>query len=116
VRAAHGARRGASAIGPDLKAFCVRTPEGALRVCLINKNSTRDARIMIEAQRSFAIASIMRLTGPGIDATEGIVLGGASVDELGGWAPEPREAAYLNSQESTVDVPAASAAVVFLSD
>lgn len=87
-----------------------------MRVCLINKSSTRDARIMIEAGRSFAVASVMRLTGPGIDATEGIMLGGASVDELGRWAPEPSAVVYLNSQESIVDVPAASAAVVFFND
>jgi hypothetical protein len=71
VQAAHG-----TAIGSP-------RPQGALRICLINKDFTRDARTMIETGRSFAVASIMRLTGPGVDATEGTILGVASVDELG---------------------------------
>jgi len=35
---------------------------------------------------------------------------------LGGWAPQPSEAAYLNGREAILDIPSASAAVVFLND
>ena len=71
VQAAHG-----TAIGSP-------RPQGALRVCLINNDFTRDARTMIATGRSFTVASIMRLTGSGADATDGTMLGVASVDEWG---------------------------------
>jgi hypothetical protein len=55
-----------------LKAFAVRTPEGTLRVCLINQNITDDKRVVIEAGRKFILASMLRLAGPAIDATAGV--------------------------------------------
>jgi hypothetical protein len=54
----------------------------------------------------------MRLAAPAADANAGITLGGASVDEFGAWAPATSEVAHRDSREITVDVPAASAAVV----
>jgi hypothetical protein len=95
----------------DLKAFAVRTPEGTLRVCLINKDFMRGARVTIDPGRSFVASSVMRLGGPAPDANAGITLGGASVDEFGVWAPATSEV-HSSGREITVDVPAASAAVV----
>jgi hypothetical protein len=95
-----------------LKAFAVRAPEGTLRVCLINQNITRDERVDIDAGRKFAVASMMQLAGPSVDATAGVTLGGASVDEFGGWAPATHEEVRLTGHEVIVDVPAASAALI----
>jgi hypothetical protein len=67
----------------DLKAFAVRAPEVTLRVCLINQNITRDKRVAIDSRQKFTVASMLRLAGPAIDATAGVTLGGASVDEIG---------------------------------
>jgi hypothetical protein len=100
----------------DLKAFAVRTPEGTLRVCLINKDFRRGVRVTIDPGRDFGVSSVMRLTGPAADATAGIMLGGASVDEFGRWAPATGEVTHLAGREITVDIPAASAAVVFIFD
>jgi len=96
----------------DLKAFAVRAPEGTLRVCLINKDFSRARHVTIDPGRSFVTSSVMRLSGPAADATAGITLGGASVDEFGVWAPATSEVAHSSGREITVDVPAASAAVV----
>ena len=96
----------------DLKAFAVRAPEGTLRVCLINKDFRRDVRVTIDPGRSFVASSVMWLEGPAADANAGITLGGASVDEFGAWAPATSKVAHLPDREITVDVPAASAAVV----
>ena len=98
--------------GRDLKAFALRAPEGTLRVCLINKDFSRGVRVTIDAERSFVGSSVMRLSGPAADARAGITLGGASVDEFGAWAPATSEVAHSSGREITVDVPAASAAVV----
>jgi Glycosyl hydrolase family 79 C-terminal beta domain len=96
----------------DLKAFAVRAPDGSLRVCLINKDFKHGVRVTIDPGHSFAASSVMRLSGPAADAKAGITLGGASVDEFGAWAPATSEVAHSSGREISVDVPAASAAVV----
>ncbi len=95
-----------------LKAFAVRAPEGTLRVCLINKNLARSERVAIDPGRDFAVSTMMRLAGPAVDATAGVTLSGASVDEFGNWAPAINEEARLTGRQVIVDVPAASAALV----
>jgi glycosyl hydrolase family 79 len=99
----------------DLKAFAVRAQEGTLRVCLINKDFRRGARVRIDPGRSFVVASVMRLAGPAADAASGVTLGGASVDEFGGWAPAINVVALPTGRDITVDVPAASAVLVSMS-
>jgi hypothetical protein len=104
-------------LAPDtsgLKAFAVRAPEGTLRVCLINQNIIHDERLAIDPGRKLTAASMLRLTGPAIDATAGVTLGGASVDEFERWAPPMNEEVRLTGREILVDVPAASAALVSL--
>jgi hypothetical protein len=100
----------------ELRAFAVRAPEGTLRICLINKDFTRGARVRIDPGRSFIVASVMQLAGPAVDATTGVTLGGSSVDDFGEWTPATGEVAHPAGREITIDVPAASAAVVSLSD
>ena len=97
-----------------LKAFAVRAPEGTLRVCLINQNVARDERVAIDPGRKFTVASMLRLAGPAIDATAGMTLGGASVDDFGRWAPPMSEEVRLTDHDIIVNVPAASAALVSL--
>jgi hypothetical protein len=96
----------------QLKAFAVRSPEGTLRVCLINKELRHGVRVRIDPGRSFVASSIMRLAGPAANATAGTTLGGASVDEFGAWAPATSELTHLAAREITVDLPAANAVVV----
>src|SRR5215510_6934494 len=98
-----------------LAAFAVRAQDGNLRVCLINKDFARGARVHIDAGRSFAAASVMRLVGPSVDATSGIALGGESVDDFGRWAPVVHDESRATAMgEMVVQVPAASAALVSL--
>jgi hypothetical protein len=104
-------------LAPDtsgVKAFAIRPPEGTLRVCLINQSITSDERVAINPGRKFTVASALRLAGPTIDATAGVTLGGASVDEFGRWVPPMHEEVRLTDREIIVDVPAASAALVSL--
>jgi hypothetical protein len=115
AQAARGALVPARLAGTSgLKAFAVRAPEGTLRLCLINQNITRDERVAIDLGCKFTAASMLRLAGPAIDATAGVTLGGASVDELGRWAPPMNEEVRLTGLEFIVDVQAASATLVSL--
>jgi hypothetical protein len=101
-------------LAPDdggLRAFAVRAPEGCLRVCLINKNPSRAARVRVDAGRGFADALILRLVGPAADATSGNKLGGSSIDAFDRWSPAPEEGA-LSGHELAIDLSAASAALI----
>jgi hypothetical protein len=53
----------------------------------------------------------MRLTAPSLDAIAGIRLGGASVDDFGGWNPA-EEVVHFDGQELVIDLPPPGAAIV----
>jgi hypothetical protein len=95
----------------ELRAFAARGPDGGLQVCLINKHDERGAQVTIDTGRSFAAASMMRLSGPAATAAAGVTLGGASIDEFGGWSPATAQLPH-SSPEITVHVPPASAALI----
>jgi glycosyl hydrolase family 79 len=97
-----------------LSAFAVRAPDAGLRVCLINKDSRNAVRASIAPGWRFSAASVLRLTGPAIDAREGVTLGGAVVDETGQWAPTLHETVDQRDDDVMLDVAAASAALVEL--
>jgi hypothetical protein len=96
-----------------LSAFAVRAADDGVRICLINKNFDRAARVRIDPGRHFRASSMMRLSG-GADATTGVTLGGAQVDEFGQWAPSAAGTVPMTSREIDIDMPAASAALLVL--
>ena len=57
---------------------------------------------------------MLRLTGPAIDATAGITLGGAAVDDTGQWTRTRSESLEVAGDTLMLEVPAASAALVEL--
>jgi hypothetical protein len=97
-----------------LNAFAIRGDDNSLRVCLINKESRGAMRARITPGRRFSAASVLRLAGSAIDATEGMTLGGASVDDAGHWVPRLRETVDQSDGDLILDLPAASAALVGL--
>ncbi len=91
--------------------LALRAADDNLRIGLVNKNVTRDARITVDVGRGIAAASVLRLARPGMQARAGITLGGASVGEFGAWVPiETR--ATRSGQEVGIVLPSASAAIV----
>jgi hypothetical protein len=102
-------------VAPDsnLAAYATRAADGTLKVCLINKDLERGARVGIEAGRNFASASLRRLTAPSVEARTDVTLGGSAVDGFGHWAPQPLRGFPWRS-DSFVEVPAASAVLVQL--
>jgi hypothetical protein len=96
----------------DLRAFAVRASDAALRLYLINKHPTRSARMRVDLRHKFIFdVSALRLTGPDLNATTGLTLGGASVDMLRRGAPVTLER-IPSADEIVVEMPAASAALV----
>jgi len=113
--------RGASMLpsrlaAPDVNmaAYATRAADDALKVCLINKDFEKGARVAIEAGRGFASAALLRLTAPSMEARTGVTLGGSAVDGFGHWSPQPPRIFSWGS-DAFVEVPPASAVMLQLS-
>jgi hypothetical protein len=84
------------------------------RVALVNKDVHRDLNIDIELPAGARAAHAWRLTGPALDATEGITLAGVEVAEGDAhWQPRA-ETLRASGDRLTFRLPHASAAVLFL--
>ncbi|MGO8842045.1 MAG: hypothetical protein ACLQF1_13230 [Methyloceanibacter sp.] len=98
----------------NMAAYATRAADGTLKVCVINKDLERGARVGIEAGRHFASASLLRLTAPSAEARTDVTFGGSAVDNFGHWSPRPPKVFPWRS-DFFVEVPAASAVIVQLS-
>ena len=96
-----------------LKAYAAER-NGETMIALVNKSSSSGRRVAIRADKPFDRATLLRLTAPALDATEGVELGGASVSSDGTWSPGV-EPLHVGKAALQVVVPAASAAVLSLS-
>jgi hypothetical protein len=103
-------------VAPDLNmaAYATKAADDTLKVCLINKDFEKGARVAIEAGRHFWSASLLRLTAPSEEARTDVTFGGSAVDDFGHWSPRPPKVFPWRS-DSFVEVPAASAVIVQLS-
>jgi hypothetical protein len=100
--------------GLNMAAYATRGADSTLKVCLINKDLERGARVGIEAGREFPSASLLRLAAPSAEARTDVTFGGSAVDAFGHWSSQPLEVFPWRS-DSHVEVPAASAVIVQLS-
>jgi hypothetical protein len=98
---------------PDaLKAYATRSGHGPLVLTLINKGA--DAALIdvqLAGSRDARAASIVRLTAPAVDATDGIRLGAAAVTPQGRWRASVTERALVQAGRARVGLPAYSAVV-----
>ena len=92
----------------NLTAYAVRQSDNRLCVVLINKDQSQDATATIKGIGPNG-ARMMRLTAPSLTATNGITLGGASVDGAGIWSGKTESVRLANG----LQVPAGSAALVW---
>jgi hypothetical protein len=100
--------------GGVVVALAVRASDGSLRIGLINKDLARGVRVLMDVGRDLSGASILRLTGPGPQATSDVTLGGAQVDTTGEWSPRAERVVLVVDRAITLDLPAMSAALVTL--
>ena len=87
---------------------------GRLSVTLINKDPGRTVDTNIVCDQRFSRASILRLTAPSLQSTNGVTLGGAAVNSAGVWEPTQVEKIAPANGKCSVHIAAASAAVVTL--
>ncbi len=96
-----------------VKAYATHFNPDALALTLINKGSQTASCIMnASSQIQGRQASVLRLSGPAVDAKSGITLGGAEVTSPGTWKPAKSERIPLEKGQLRIDLAAASAAIV----
>ncbi len=97
----------------EIRAYATQPSKGALAITLINKGAgtpvlTVDLGEHLKAKQ----ASLIRLSGPAIDAKTGITLGGAEVASGGTWKAAKSESVHVRNGQFSITLPPASAAVV----
>ncbi len=95
---------------PEIKAYATRPKEGGLVITVINKGEAASVHLDVASQRRQG--SVLRLTGPAMDAKTGIMLGGAEVASSGSWKAAATEILPLRKGQAVLSMPAASAAIV----
>ena len=100
---------------PEIKAYATQPGRGALAVTLINKGATAPViSVNIGEHTKAKQASLIRLSGPTVDAKTGIKLGGAEVTPEGTWKAASTEVLRVKSGQLAITLPPYSAAVVHL--
>jgi len=99
--------------------------KGERALAIINKDTVQDADISItgidmvgpdvKPNVRMTRGRAMRLTGPALDARDGVLLGGVPVAADGSWRGAKYESVKVANGTATLHVPAASAALVWLS-
>ncbi len=101
---------------PEVKAYATQPKKGTLALTLINKGAETSALTVnivghIQGKRA---ASVIRLSGPAIDAKTGITLGGAEVAPVGTWKATKSDSLQVRNGRLTIELPSASAAIAQL--
>lgn len=100
---------------PEIKVYATQDNKGALALTLINKGAaTPVLSVNLGEHMKAKQASVIRLSGPAIDAKTGITLGGAEVAPDGTWKAAKSESVGVRNGQLSITLPPASAAVVHL--
>jgi hypothetical protein len=98
---------------PEIKTYATQPSKGTLNLTLINKGATAPVITVNLGEHTKAKqASLIRLSGPAIDARTGIALGGAEVTPHGTWKAAHTEVLRVKRGQVTFTLPPASAAVI----
>lgn len=97
---------------PDLTTYSARTGNTIL-LALFNKDLSQSISVTAQKDGRCSKASMWRLSAPAVNATSHVTLGEAEIANDGSWHPraEPLE---IRNGEVRVELPPASAALVFL--
>jgi hypothetical protein len=94
-------------------AYAART-HGDIRVAILNKDAARDLRVVLHPGVRTPQARVWRLAAPALDATEGVTLAGQPIASDGSWSPHEELIRPAASGTFPIDIPHASATLLFL--
>jgi hypothetical protein len=85
------------------------------KLAIFNKDAQQGLDLSISGPRGMRAAMAWRLQAPALDSTEAVTLAGAEIGEHAVWSPRVVEKITVTHGAARIHVPAASAALVFLS-
>lgn len=95
-----------------LQAWAVLDARERPQLVLLNADRNQSVDLRITADRKLRGGSILRLTGPGFDATGQVTLASSSVDADGAWQPQYTDTVQWADNYGWLTLGAASAALV----
>lgn len=101
--------------GVNAKAFAASHGRET-RVAIFNKDAAQPLNLTIRAPEGLRRARVWRLEAPALNATEGVTLAGAAANEHAEWHPQTVDTLVPSGASVRLDVPAASAALLFLEE
>jgi hypothetical protein len=100
--------------GVNATAYAAKHDRG-FKIAIFNKDESRALDLSIHVPRRVRTATAWRMQAPALDSTEGVTLAGAQIEAHAQWSPKTAEPIALQHGTPRIQVPAASAALVFLS-
>jgi hypothetical protein len=100
--------------GVNATAYAARHDRG-FTVAIFNKDESRALDLSIHVPHGVQTATAWRMQAPALDSTESVTLAGAEIAAHAQWNPKTVEPIALHHGTPRIRVPAASAALVFLS-
>lgn len=94
-----------------IAAYSLKTDSG-LKTVVLNKSADAALRLVVDPGHKAGKATVLILSGPSLEATSGVTLGGATVNAHGGWRGAERKSIVGKDGVFTVELPAASGALV----
>ena len=88
--------------------------DGQLRIAIFNKDDAHDLRLSLRMPPDFRRAKAWRLTAPALDSTSGITLAGSEISAKSTWSPTQVETPPTKNDGLVIELPKASAALLFL--
>jgi hypothetical protein len=96
----------------NVTAYAVGGADGSTNIVVVSKDASSGIHATIDVGASVGAAGVIYLQGPALDATGGLTLGGAPIDPSGSFNPNGAIPLAVSGTKVTVDVPAASAALI----
>jgi hypothetical protein len=100
--------------GANATAYAARQKSG-FKVAIFNKHESQAVELSIRAPRRVHSATAWRMQAPALESTEGVTLAGTEIQTHAQWSPRAAEPLKVSNGTPRIRVPAASAALMFLS-
>jgi hypothetical protein len=97
----------------NYNAYACNTSDG-YTMTIINKEQKKDISLIVNLNKTVSGINVMRLKAPEVTSTTGITFAGAAVQSDGSFSPADMEETQIGKKSFTINVPAASAAVVVI--
>lgn len=99
----------------NVSAYAVKHEHG-FKIAVFNKDELKAIDLSVQVPQSVKNTTVWRMQAPTLDSTEEISLGGAEILAHAKWKPKISETVKIKNGISTIQVPAASAILLFLNN